>query len=220
LTRWAAENARSSEATIDAVEMLYAGLPLLANLKQGNYALDNIIHRVIDEMLYAAIDSETYGGKQLLQDIVDESFLPESHLGSKRRPIGGLLPPGTSTAWKTPYGNEIPEYNHLEKCLGPECGLCVTHCPEGNGGETSAIKMIPLVPLGTIPALVRGLQVHLLKLDGAQTKLEDMQDLSGAQAFTFEVNADYCKACGICIACCPHDVIDPTARTFNMGETL
>jgi NAD-dependent dihydropyrimidine dehydrogenase PreA subunit len=94
----------------------------------------------------------------------------------------------------------------------------VTHCPEGNGGETSAIKMIPLVPLGTIPALVRGLGAYLLKADGSHAKTEDLENLSGRQAFAFEVNEDYCKACGICIACCPHDVIEPAVRSFDMGE--
>jgi NAD-dependent dihydropyrimidine dehydrogenase PreA subunit len=32
------------------------------------------------------------------------------------------------------------------------------------------------------------------------------------------VNEDYCKSCGICIACRPHDVIEPAARSFDMGE--
>jgi NAD-dependent dihydropyrimidine dehydrogenase PreA subunit len=154
----------------------------------------------------------------LLKSILDDAQLAQTHLGAKRRPIGGLLPAGTSTAWKTPYGNEVPVYSHLDKCLGPECALCVTHCPEGSGGENSAIRMIPLVPMGTMPALVRGLGAFLFKADGSHERIEDMEDLLGKQAFAFQVDTDYCKACGICIACCPHDVIEGAQRSFNMGE--
>jgi len=220
LAAWAQEAGRAPAMAARALRVLYAGLPVLHGLREGNYALGQVIRRIIDEILYAEVDSASPQGLQLLQGIVEAGYLAETYLGSKRRPIGGLLPPGTSTAWKTPYGNEIPDYTHVEKCLGPECALCVTHCPEGNGGTTSAIRMIPLTPLGTIPALVRGLRVHLLRLDGSHAKTGDMEDLFGKAAIAFEVDADYCKACGICIACCPHDVIEPAARTFDMGEKL
>jgi 2-oxoglutarate ferredoxin oxidoreductase subunit delta len=220
LAAWAKENGRSPQRVIKAVTALYAALPGLAGLRQGKYALGTLIHRFIDEVGHAGVNLKSRAGAQLARTIVDECREPQAYLGAKSRAIGGLLPPGTSTAWKTPYGNEVPAYRHLEKCLGPECGLCVTHCPEGNGGETSAIKMIPTVPLGTIPALVRGLRAYLLKADGSHAKTEDLEDLSGRQAFTFEVNPDYCKACGTCIACCPHDVIEPEPRSFNMGEAL
>lgn len=219
LQQWAREAGRSAQRAVAAVKLMYAGLPTL-ELRSGKYALDRMIRRVIDELIYAELDPASRAGKQALQGIVEDCYLAEPYLGSKQRPIGGLLPPGTSVAWKTPYGNEIPEYAHVDKCLGPECALCVTHCPEGNGGETAAIRMVPLAPLGTISAMVRGLQVYLLKLDGSHARTEDMEDLLGKPAFAFEVDADYCKACGICIACCPHDVIEPATRSFNMGETL
>jgi ferredoxin len=217
LAAWAAENSRSPRLVTQAVKALYGALPTLAGVCEGKYALDRIIHRVIDEVIHAGIEPRSHAGTQLLKTILDEAREQQLYLGSKMRPIGGLLPPGTSTAWKTPYGNEVPAYRHMEKCLGPECALCVTHCPEGNGGETSAIKMVPQVPLGTIPALVRGFSVYWLNLDRADSTIED---LSGREPFTFEVNEDYCKACGICIACCPHDVIEPAERTFDMGGAL
>lgn len=214
---WAKENGRSPAWVLRAVRTIYAGLPTLAGLKQGNYRLDALIHRAIDEILYADIDTTSAGGKALLEGLLAESHVDESTLGSKRRPIGGLLPPATSIAWKTPYGNEVPAYTQMDKCLGPECALCVTHCPEGNGGEASAIRMVPLVPLGAIPAMVRGLQARLLRLDGSHGSIDAAEDLYGRQPFAFQVDADYCKSCGICIACCPHDVIEPTPRKFDMG---
>ncbi|OGA95470.1 MAG: hypothetical protein A3G27_13940 [Betaproteobacteria bacterium RIFCSPLOWO2_12_FULL_66_14] len=220
LAAWAKENGRSPEKVGEALRALYAALPGIAGLRQGKYAFDTLIHRLIDEAVHPGINLKSRSGAELAKNILEECREPHIYLGAKSRPIGGLLPPGTSTAWKTPYGNEVPAYRHMEKCLGPECALCVTHCPEGNGGETSAIRMIPLVPLGTIPALVRGHRAYLLKLDGSHAKTEQLEDLSGRQAFTFEVNPDYCKACGICIACCPHDVIEPEPRSFDMGEAL
>lgn len=220
LRQWAREAGRSADMALAATRLLYAALPTLGEVQEGKYALDGLLRRIIDEVIYAELDPKSRAGKQALKAILDDGRVAETYLGSKQRPIGGLLPPGTSTAWKTPYGNEVPEYTHVDKCLGPECALCVTHCPEGNGGETSAIRMVPLAPLGTIPALVRGLQVYLLKADGAHAATADMEDLLGKQAFAFEVDTDYCKACGICIACCPHDVIEPATRSFNMGETL
>lgn len=217
LRRWAKENARSPEWVARAVRAVYGVLPGLSGLRQGKYRFDTLIHRVIDEILYADLDPAGAEGTGLLAKILAESTIDEATMGSKRRPIGGLLPAGTSVAWKTPYGNEVPAYTHLEKCLGPECGLCVVHCPEGNGGEASAIRMIPMVPLGTIPSLVRGLRAQVLKLDGSHASIDDAEDLFGRQPFAFKVDTDYCKACGICIACCPHDVIEPTARIFDMG---
>lgn len=218
LALWARENCRAPARVEAAVRAVYRALPQLAGLKQGKYRLDTLIHRVIDEVLNAQIGAETSGGRALIQGILAQSYEAEFTLGSKRRPIGGLLPPGTSVAWKTPYGNEVPHYTNLDKCLGPECALCVTHCPEGNGGEASAIRMVPLAPLGAIPAMVRGLRAHLLKMDGSHTSIQDAEDLFGKQAFAFEVDPDFCKACGICIACCPHAVIEPGARIFDLGE--
>ncbi|MCK9380606.1 MAG: 4Fe-4S binding protein [Sulfuritalea sp.] len=218
LDRWARENGRSPRLVTRAVALLYRLLPSLEGVVQGQYELGAIIHRVADEILNAEIDPDTQGGLKLLKSILEESRIAQTHLGAKCRPIGGLLPPGTSTAWKTPYGNEVPVYSHLDKCLGPECALCVTHCPEGSGGEHSAIRMIPLVPLSTVPALVRGLKAFLLKADGSHSRIEDMEDLIGRQPFVFEVDADYCKSCGICISCCPHDVIEGAQRSFDMGE--
>jgi NAD-dependent dihydropyrimidine dehydrogenase PreA subunit len=220
LSAWAREHGRSADRVLEAVRTLYRSLPALSGLTEGKYALDTLIPRLIDEVLYAELDPQSRTGRQAIKAMLADCRDTEAYLGSKRRPIGGLLPPGTSTAWKTPYGNEVPVYTRMEKCLGPECALCVTHCPEGNGGERSAIRMVPLVPLGTIPALVRGLRAHLLKADGSQQRTEDIEDLSGRQAFRFEVDPDFCKACGICIACCPHDVIEPEPRKFDMGGTL
>ncbi len=67
---------------------------------------------------------------------------------------------------------------------------------------------------------MRGLRAYLIKLDGSHQKIEQLEDLSGREAFRFEVNEDYCKSCGICISCCPHDVIEPSERSFDMGGTL
>jgi ferredoxin len=217
LALWAQENGRTAAWVLRAVLAIYTSLPQLTGLKQGKYRFDTLIHRTIDEILYADIDTSSNGGRTLIENLLAESRIAEVTLGARRRPIGGLLPPGTSVAWKTPYGNEVPVYAQIEKCLGPECALCVTHCPEGNGGETAAIRFIPLVPLGAIPAIVRGLQARLLKLDGSHGSIGEAEDLLGKRAFAFEVNTDYCKSCGICIACCPHDVIEPAPRQFDMG---
>ncbi len=218
LDRWALENGRGAQLVSRAVTILYQSLPAFDGIKRGQYDLGRVIHRIIDEILHTEIDMSTHGGLNLLRAILQESFVSQTYLGAKLRPIGGLLPPGTSTAWKTPYGNDVPVYSHLEKCLGPECALCVTHCPEGSGGENSAIRLIPMVPMGTMPALVRGLRAFLIKADGSQGGVEEMQDLFGRQAFAFKVDADYCKACGICISCCPHDVIEAGQRSFDIGE--
>jgi len=219
LRQWAQSNGRSPDWVLRAVRALYAALPTLSGLKQGKYRLDTLIHRIIDELLHADVEPTGAEGRALFEQLLSESYDREAAMGSKRRPIGGLLPPGTSVAWKTPYGNEVPAYTHLDKCLGPECGLCVNHCPEGNGGDASAIRMVPMVPLGTIPTLVRGMRALLLRLDGAHASVDDAEDLFGKQAFAFRVDPDYCKACGICIACCPHDVIEATPRIFELGGT-
>ncbi len=218
LERWAQENGRGSRLVARAATLLYRSLPALHEVRQGQYDLARILHRIADEIINAEIEGDSPGGLKLLGAILEESRIAQSHLGAKQRPIGGLLPPGTSTAWKTPYGNEVPVYSHLDKCLGPECALCVTHCPEGSGGENSAIRLVPMVPLGTMPALVRGLHAFLLKADGTHRAIDDMEDLFGKQPFVFQVDADYCKSCGICISCCPHDVIEGSPRSFDMGE--
>ena len=190
LSRWARENGRAPELVLRAARLLYRALPALPGLTQGQYDFGTILNAVIDEVLHADIEIDSAGGRQRLAGLVGEARVNQAYLGAKRRPIGGLLPPGTSTAWKTPYGNEVPVYTRLEKCLGPECALCVTHCPEGGGGETSAIRIVPLVPAGTMPALVRGLQAHLLKMDGSHAAIGDMEDLFGKQPFVFEVDPD------------------------------
>lgn len=218
LERWARENGRAPELARRAARLLYRALPAIEGLKQGQVDLGRLLHAIIDEVLHADIGIDSAGGRKLLAGLLEEARIGQAYLGAKRRPIGGLLPPGTSTAWKTPYGNEVPVYTRLEKCLGPECALCVTHCPEGAGGETSAIRLVPLVPLGVMPAMVRGLRAWLLKADGSHAALADMEDLFGKQPFAFEVDADYCKSCGICISCCPHDVIEGAPRQFDMGE--
>ena len=215
---WATENGRDAGLARGAASLLYEGLSHFPSLRCGKYRLGEILHRIIDELLHRKIGVERGGGIEILKKIVREAFIEEPFLGAKGRPIGGLLPTGTSPAWKTPYGEEIPDYVHLEKCLGPECGLCVTHCPEGGGGARSAIRMILKVPQGTIPSLVRGLDVFLLRLDGSHARFEDLENLKGKTPFEFEVSADYCKACGICIACCPHDVIEPATRCFDLGQ--
>ncbi|MEZ5614220.1 MAG: 4Fe-4S binding protein [Rhodocyclaceae bacterium] len=219
IERWARENGRAPALARRAVRLLYRALPAIEGLKQGQVDLGRLLHSVIDEVLHADIEIDTAGGRKLLAGLLDEARLGQAYLGAKRRPIGGLLPPGTSTAWKTPYGNEVPVYTRLEKCLGPECALCVTHCPEGAGGETSAIRLVPLLPLGVMPAMVRGLRAWLLKADGSHAGIGDVEDLFGKQPFAFEVDADYCKSCGICISCCPHDVIEGAPRQFDMGES-
>ncbi len=218
LERWAGENGRAPALARRAARLLVQALPSLPGLTQGQYDLSAILHAIIDEVLHAGIEIDSAGGRQRLAELIGSARVSQAYLGAKRRPIGGLLPPGTSTAWKTPYGNEVPVYTRLEKCLGPECALCVTHCPEGGGGETSAIRILPLVPAGTMPAMVRGLRAWLLKADGSHAALGDMEDLFGRQPFAFEVDADYCKSCGICISCCPHDVIEGAPRQFDMGE--
>lgn len=212
LRLWAEENGRDFPLALKALRFLYRHLAELPSLRQGKYRLDPLLHRVIDEMTSegAEINRRTLGAS------VHAAFLEEPFLGAKRRPIGGLLPPGTSIAWKTPYGEEIPEYAHLEKCLGPECGLCVTQCPEGGGGRNSAIRMVLKVPRGTVPSLVRGFNVFLLRLDGSQARAAEVEDLTGQSPFAFEIDAEYCKSCGICIACCPHDVIEPASRRFDL----
>ena len=232
---WAKENGRDPALVLEAVLLLYEKLPRISSLKRGKYRLDEIIHRIIDEMIFAAGETDNSprphampawrgplklrGGEGgVLDKIVREAFVEDLYLGAKARPIGGLLPPATSTAWKTPYGEEIPDYVHMEKCLGPECGLCVTHCPEGGGGNNSAIRMVLKVPQGTIPALVRGLDAFLLRCDGLNLQSEDLEDLRGKTPFEFEVDPDFCKACGICIACCPHDVIEPMTRHFDLRQ--
>jgi 2-oxoglutarate ferredoxin oxidoreductase subunit delta len=213
---WAAENGRDPELAIGAVRLLYKELFELKAVLQGKYRLGEVIHRVIDEIMYPEIKIRTGSAQKRLAEILGGAYVAEPFLGAKSRPIGGLLPAGTSPAWKTPYGEEIPDYTHLEKCLGPECGLCVIHCPEGGGGERSAIRMTFNVPEPTVPALVRGGRVYLVRLDGTQVSHRDYEDLSNKKPFQFEVDPDYCKACGICITCCPHDVIEPMARDFDM----
>ncbi|OGB89684.1 hypothetical protein A2625_06105 [candidate division WOR-1 bacterium RIFCSPHIGHO2_01_FULL_53_15] len=219
LKTWARENHREPELVLAAIKALYAHLPRLSGLKEGKYALGEMLHRIADEIILAEVDLAADAGLELLKKIIDESYVAEAFFGAKRRPIGGLLPPGTSPAWKTPYGNMVPAYVHAEKCLGPECALCVTNCPEGSGGETAAIRMVPQVPLGTIPSLVRGLEVFVLKLDGSHSRPEEMENLTGQTPFKFAVNPDYCKSCGTCLTCCPHGVIEPTVRQFNLGGT-
>jgi len=76
------------------------------------------------------------------------------------------------------------------------------------------------VPQGTVPSLVRGFRVHLLRLDGSHRSAQDLEDLTGRTPFEFEVDPDFCKACGICISCCPHDVIEPTQRSFDMRQII
>ncbi len=216
LEAWAKENGRDPGLVKSAVRLLYKHLSELNPVLQGKYQLGEIVHRVIDQIIHRGIKIRSGGGQELLAGILSDAYIDERFLGAKSRPIGGLLPAGTSPAWKTPYGEEIPEYVHLEKCLGPECGLCVTHCPEGGGGERSAIRMTFNVPMGTVPALVRGGRVYLVRLGGAHEAFEDHEDLSDETPFQFVVNPDYCKACGICITCCPHDVIEPSLRAFDM----
>ena len=218
LDTWAKENGRDPELVRSAVGLLYKQLFELNSVFQGKYQLGEIIHRIIDQIIHRGIKIRSGGGQDLLAGIITDAYVDERFLGAKTRAIGGLLPPGTSPAWKTPYGDEIPDYVHLEKCLGPECGLCVTHCPEGGGGERSAIRMVFHVPQGTVPALVRGGRAYLVKLDGSQTAYADHEDLTDKAPFEFEVNQDYCKACGICITCCPHDVIEPSVRAFDMRQ--
>jgi len=220
LSIWAGEQARDPEAVLAAVELLYKQLGRLSDVRKGRYRLDDAIHRIIDEILHAGIKLRTNGAREMLARILRDAYVDNPFLGAKDRPIGGLLPTGTSSAWKTPYGEEIPDYVHLEKCLGPECGLCVTHCPEGGGGKNSAIRMNFNVPQGTVPSLVRGAKVFLLRVDGSHRGCEEFEDLSGQRAFEFEVNPDYCKACGICIACCPHDVIKPVTRAFDLRQKI
>ncbi len=216
LAIWAEENGRDPELTRKAVNLLYKQIFQLKSLLRGKYHLGEIIHRIIDEIIHREIEIRTSGGRELLANIVTEAYVSERFLGAKNRPIGGILPTGTSVAWKTPYGEEIPNYVHLEKCLGPECGLCVTQCPEGGGGDTAAIRMSFNVPKGTVPTLVRGGHAYLLRVDGSHAVQGDYEDLSDKTPFQFVVNPDYCKSCGLCISCCPHDVIEPSIRAFDL----
>ncbi|HJP34436.1 MAG TPA: hypothetical protein QF901_00495, partial [Gammaproteobacteria bacterium] len=71
-------------------------------------------------------------------------------------------------------------------------------------------------PEGTVPTLVRGGRAYLLRLDGSHEAPGDHEDLSGKTPFRFEVDPDYCKACGLCITCCPHDVIEPVNRSYDL----
>lgn len=217
LKAWSAEQGRRYERVKEAFDVVIGKLPQVQPLQQGKYNFDEVLNRVVDEVVLADADVNDAAGRDLLRGIVVSSYAEGAIQGARRRPIGGLLPPGTSPAWKTPYGEEIPDYVRVEKCLGPECGLCVTHCPEGGGGERSAIRMKTNVPLAVVPALVRGFTVFQWDA-GAGPGLESMQDLSKVAPISFEVNEEYCKACGICISCCPHDVIEPAARSFNLRE--
>ncbi len=214
LERWARAEGRDPERVLAAVRLLYRELPRLAGLARGSYRLGPILHRVIDELLHPGIHMRSAGARELLRAMVAAARIERPFAGAKTRPIGGLLPAGTSPAWKTPYGNEIPEYVHLERCLGPECGLCVTQCPEGGGGERGAIRMVLEVPAGAAAALVRGAPTWLARLDAD----DPPEELSGRQPFHFVVDPDYCKACGLCIACCPHDVIEPAQRVFDLAR--
>lgn len=212
---WASENYRCLKLTQSAVQFFLAHLPHTDGLKEGKYNFHEMIERIVDEIILAEINPESAEASRLFKEIVEDARIREIFFGAKRRPVGGLLPTGTSIYWKTPYGDEIPEYVHSEKCLGPECLLCITNCPEGSGGENSAIRMLPLVPLGVIPALARGLKVFVIKLDGLHRSPEDAEELTGTSPFRFEVNPEYCKACGVCIAYCPHEVIEPSDRVFD-----
>ncbi|MCC6750052.1 MAG: 4Fe-4S dicluster domain-containing protein [Deltaproteobacteria bacterium] len=218
LAAWAREQGREPRLVRAGLALCYRALPELGPLKRGKYRLDEILHRLVDEVLHAGLDTEGVGGRAFLTALVLEAYAEPKLPGAKERPIGGLLPPGTSVAWKTPYGEEVPVYAHLERCLGPECALCVTHCPEGGGGPRSAIRMVYEVPQGTIPSLVRGLGAHLLRLDGTHATTAEVEDLRGQRPFTFEVSADYCKSCGLCIVCCPHDVILGAPRQFDLKQ--
>ena len=218
LRTWAHENGLPPKKVRWALAFLYHQLPNIGLLRQGSYRLDDILQRIIDDIVAQEIPAEGAHARALLAGIVKAARIDEPFLGPKYRPIGGLLPTGTSIVWKTPYGDEIPNYAHLEKCLGPECGLCVTHCPEGGGGKNAAIRMMPKVPWGTMPSLVRGLKTHLLRLDGSHANLDQIEDLTGHSPFEFQVDPDFCKACGICITCCPHDVIEPIGRTLNLRQ--
>ncbi len=220
LQQWAKENGRDAALVVKAVRLLYTHLTEILPLRQGKYRLGEIIHRLIDEFLHEGMTLGRKGARELLRRIVDEASIEEKFQGAKKRPIGGLLPMGTSIAWKTPYGEEVPNYVRLEKCLGPECGLCVTHCPEGGGGENTALKMVLKVPAGVVGTLVRGLKAYLIRLDGTHAKPEDIEDLSSRPPLEFEVNPDFCKSCGICITCCPHDVIEPIGRTFDLKQRV
>ncbi len=213
---WAMENARSPHLALEALRALLSHLPQLSGIQEGKYDLTKLLDGIMDEILLADIEAGTPQGKHALKNIIEGARMKEAFFGAKRRPVGGILPPGTSPAWKTPYGEEIPKYVHLEHCLGPECALCVTNCPEGGGGDISAIKMIPLAPLSCIPFMMRGLGVFLLKLDGAHSRYEDAEDLTGKKPVDFIVNPDYCKACGMCIAYCPYGVIEPAERILDL----
>ncbi len=216
IERWCGENYLDPEITLQAVRLLVEYLPSLTGLKEGKYDFKQMIEGITDEIIYK--NGTMTSGKHIgtLESVLRDAFINEPFFGAKRRPVGGLLPLGTSVAWQTPYGDEIPYYSRAEKCLGPECALCFTNCPEGGGGENSAIRMVPLVPAGAIPSLVRGFSTHLLRLDGSHKKPQDAEALNGKKPFEFEVRAEYCKACGVCIAYCPHDVIESTPRILNL----
>lgn len=213
---WAMENYRSPHLAFSALRVLLSELSQITGTKEGKYDLKKLLEGIMDDILLTDVDAGTAEGKQRLKNIIEGSRMKEIFFGAKRRPVGGILPPGTSPAWKTPYGDEIPKYVHLEHCLGPECALCVTNCPEGGGGDISAIKMVPLAPLSCIPFMMRGLGVFLLKLDGTHNRYEDVEDFTGKTPVDFIVNPDYCKACGMCIAYCPYGVIEPAERIFDL----
>ncbi len=215
---WAAEQGRAPALVLEALRLLYRELSRLPGITAGAYALDPILHRIIDELLHAGIGMRGRGARELLAGIVTEARIERAFAGARTRPIGGLLPTGTSPAWKTPYGPEVPEYVHLDRCLGPECGLCVTHCPEGGGGARGAIRIELRVPAATIPALVRGARARLLRLDGSHHAFDDAERLDHERPFDFVVDEDYCKSCGLCISCCPHDVIEARPRSFDLSR--
>jgi hypothetical protein len=124
LAAWARQNARSPEKAAPAVKLLYRALPGLPGVKEGKYAFDTLIHRLIDEIIHAGVAVESRGGTELLKSILEECREPHAYLGAKRRPIGGLLPPGTSTAWKTPYGNEVPPTGGWTSASAPNADQC------------------------------------------------------------------------------------------------
>ena len=53
---WAKENGRDPGLVLEAVSLLYGKLPLIGSLRRGKYRLDEILHRIIDEMILAESD--------------------------------------------------------------------------------------------------------------------------------------------------------------------